>query len=111
MSRNTNYSGSKRDPVNTWYPAAPPDAGLLIYSMGDGAMENAKPAIFPRRGRPLITTGQPRALCPKGAGLLVTYIRCDESRLRYHASHRAPGSDKRQRIPAGMTLTERIASV
>ncbi len=67
--------------------------GLLIYSMGDGAM-NAKSAIFHVEGDPdhLVNRG---ALCPKGAGLL-DYIH-SESRLRY-PQYRAPGSDKWQRI-------------
>ena len=67
--------------------------GLLIYSMGDGAM-NAKSAIFHVEGDPdhQVNRG---ALCPKGAGLL-DYIH-SESRLRY-PQYRAPGSDKWQRI-------------
>ena len=67
--------------------------GLLIYSMGDGAM-NAKSAIFHVEGDPdhPVNCG---ALCPKGAGLL-DYIH-SESRLRY-PQYRAPGSDKWQRI-------------
>ncbi len=67
--------------------------GLLIYSMGDGAM-NAKSAIFHVEGDPDHPVNR-GALCPKGAGLL-DYIH-SESRLRY-PRYRAPGSDKWQRI-------------
>lgn len=67
--------------------------GLLIYSMGDGAM-NAKSAIFHVEGDPDHPVNR-GALCPKGAGLL-DYIH-SESRLRY-PQYRAPGSDKWQRI-------------
>ena len=67
--------------------------GLLIYSMGDGAM-NAKSAIFHIEGDPDHPVNR-GALCPKGAGLL-DYIH-SESRLRY-PQYRAPGSDKWQRI-------------
>ena len=67
--------------------------GLLIYSMGDGAM-NAKSAIFHVEGDPDHPVNR-GALCPKGAGLL-DYIH-SENRLRY-PQYRAPGSDKWQRI-------------
>lgn len=67
--------------------------GLLIYSMGDGAM-NAKSAIFHVGGDPDHPVNR-GALCPKGAGL-PDYIH-SESRLRY-PQYRAPGSDKWQRI-------------
>lgn len=67
--------------------------GLLIYSMGDGAM-NAKSAIFHVEGDPDHPVNR-GALCPKGAGLL-DYIH-SESRLRY-PQYRAPGSDTWQRI-------------
>lgn len=67
--------------------------GLLIYSIGDGAM-NAKSAIFHVEGDPDHPVNR-GALCPKGAGLL-DYIH-SESRLRY-PQYRAPGSDKWQRI-------------
>lgn len=67
--------------------------GLLIYSMGDGAM-NAKSAIFHVEGDPDHPVNR-GALCPKGAGLL-DYIH-SESRLRY-PQYRAPGSNKWQRI-------------
>lgn len=67
--------------------------GLLIYSMGDGAM-NAKSAIFHVEGDPDHPVNR-GALCPKGAGLL-DYIH-SEGRLRY-PQYRAPGSDKWQRI-------------
>ena len=67
--------------------------GLLIYSMGDGAM-NAKSAIFHVEGDPDHPVNR-GALCPKGAGLL-DYIH-SESRLRY-PQYRAPGSAKWQRI-------------
>lgn len=67
--------------------------GLLIYSMGDGAM-NAKSAIFHVEGDPDHPVNR-GALCPKGAGLL-DYIH-SENRLRY-PEYRAPGSDKWQRI-------------
>lgn len=67
--------------------------GLLIYSMGDSAM-NAKSAIFHVEGDPDHPVNR-GALCPKGAGLL-DYIH-SESRLRY-PQYRAPGSDKWQRI-------------
>lgn len=67
--------------------------GLLIYSMGDGAM-NAKSAIFHVEGDPDHPVNR-GALCTKGAGLL-DYIH-SESRLRY-PQYRAPGSDKWQRI-------------
>ncbi len=67
--------------------------GLLMYSMGDGAM-NAKSAIFHVEGDPDHPVNR-GALCPKGAGLL-DYIHSN-SRLRY-PEYRAPGSDKWQRI-------------
>lgn len=67
--------------------------GLLIYSMGDGAM-NAKSAIFHVEGDPDHPVNR-GALCPKGAGLL-DYIH-SENRLRY-PEYRVPGSDKWQRI-------------
>lgn len=67
--------------------------GLLMYSMGDGAM-NAKSAIFHIEGDPDHPVNR-GALCPKGAGLL-DYIHSN-SRLRY-PEYRAPGSDKWQRI-------------
>ncbi len=67
--------------------------GLLIYSMGDGAL-NAKQAIFHIEGDPdhPVSRG---ALCPKGAGLL-DFVH-SESRLQF-PEYRAPGSDKWQRI-------------
>ncbi|MDI7238541.1 formate dehydrogenase-N subunit alpha [Providencia huaxiensis] len=67
--------------------------GLLIYSMGDGAM-NAKSAIFHVEGDSDHPVNR-GALCPKGAGLL-DYIQ-SENRLRY-PEYRAPGSDKWERI-------------
>ncbi len=67
--------------------------GLLIYSMGDGAM-NAKSSIFHIEGDADHPVNR-GALCPKGAGL-IDYIH-SEGRLRY-PEYRAPGSNKWQRI-------------
>ncbi len=67
--------------------------GLLIYSMGDGAM-NAKSVISHIEGDADHPVNR-GALCPKGAGLL-DYIHSN-GRLRY-PEYRAPGSDKWQQI-------------
>ncbi|PVX32690.1 formate dehydrogenase (quinone-dependent) catalytic subunit [Pasteurella langaaensis DSM 22999] len=67
--------------------------GMLMYSMGDGAM-NSKRKLIHVEGDPdhPVSRG---ALCPKGAGVL-DFVNSPH-RLQY-PEYRAPGSDKWERI-------------
>ncbi len=67
--------------------------GMLMYSMGDGAM-NARSKLIHVEGDPdhPVSRG---ALCPKGAGVL-DFVN-SPNRIQY-PEYRAPGSDKWERI-------------
>ena len=79
--------------------------GILIYSLGDGAM-NAKPSVEHIEGDSDHPVNR-GTLCPKGAGL-VDFIH-SPNRLKY-PEYRAPGSDKWERISWDDALT-RIAKL